>query len=151
MVISRNRSLGVQLDYSLEYLRTVICKIYGKQFLRNVLSIFIEQIPLSLVSAGAYGTGKCLNGQHKSNIFFSAQVDDSHIGLLIPFFTRANVQCKGRGGGLPPLHLGGTPTPSPGFLHSSVMAGSFRRFKSLLLAHPSLRKQTFIEFFSSRG
>lgn len=98
MVISRNRSLGVQLDYSLEYLRTVICKIYEKQFLRNVLSIFIEQIPLSLVSAGAYGTGKCLNGQHKSNIFFSAQVDDSHIGLLIPFFTRANVRCKGKRG-----------------------------------------------------
>lgn len=143
MVISRNRSLGVQLDYSLEYLRTVICKIYGKQFLRNVLSIFIEQIPLSLVSAGAYGTGKCLNGQHKSNIFFSAQVDDSHIGLLIPFFTRANVQCKGK--------RRDSPTPSPGFLHSSVMAGSFHRFKSLLLAHPSLGKQTFIEFFSSRG
>lgn len=39
-------------------------------FFRNVLSIFIGQIPLSLVSAGAYGTGKCLNGRHKSNILF---------------------------------------------------------------------------------
>lgn len=79
-------------------MRNVIRKIYGKRFFRNVLSIFIGQIPLSLVSAGAYGTGKCLNGQHKSNIFFPAQVDDSHRGLLIPFFTGANVQCKGKRG-----------------------------------------------------
>jgi hypothetical protein len=46
----------------------VIWRIYGKQFFRNALSIFIGQIPLSLVSAAAYGEGKGFNGQHKSNI-----------------------------------------------------------------------------------
>lgn len=63
-----NRSPEVT-GYNLAYLSTAICKIYGKQFFRNVLSIFIGQIPLSRVSAGAYGAGKCFNGQHKSNIF----------------------------------------------------------------------------------
>jgi hypothetical protein len=49
-------------------LSMVIWRIYGKQFFRNALSIFIGQIPLSLVSAAAYGEGKAFNGQHKSNI-----------------------------------------------------------------------------------
>ena len=70
MVISLIITPQGNSGYNLEYLSTVICKIYEKKrFMekknfRNELSIFIGQIPLSLVSAGAYGAGKYFNGKH---------------------------------------------------------------------------------------